>query len=119
MFKKYSIVNFVLLIIIAVLGVLLSVCPFNVPASTDKYNGFVDAIEKGIDLNGGVSAIYSAQLKDNASTMNLTDTIDASINKIENVFNSNGDYPELFVSRQGDKIRIETSVTYSTNSIFD
>ena len=118
MLKKYSIVNFVLLIIIALLGILLSVCPFNVPASTDKYNGFVNAIEKGIDLNGGVSAIYSAELDGGESNLSLTETIDASIEKVENVFSHNGDFPELFVTRQGDKVRVEVSGVSSTDSVF-
>ena len=119
MLKKYSIVNFVLLIIIALLGVLISVCPFNVPTSTDRYNGFIGAIEKGIDLNGGVSAIYSAELKNSSSQKDLTQTIDDALYKIEDVFNNNGDFPELFVTRQGEKIRIEASGVEYTDSVFD
>lgn len=119
MLKKYSIVNFILLIIIALFGILLSVCPFNVPASTDRYNGFLGAIEKGIDLNGGVSAIYSAELKDGESQKDLTETIDNALSKIENVFNNNSNYSELYVSRQGDKIRIEASGTSATDTTFN
>lgn len=117
MLKKYSIVNYVLLIIIAILGVLLSVCPFNVPASTDRYNGFIGAIEKGIDVNGGVSAIYSAELKDSQS--DLTDSIDSSISQIIDAFEHNSNYPELYVTRQGDKVRIEVSSTQSTDTTLD
>ena len=117
MLKKYSIVNYVLLIIIAILGVLLSVCPFNVPASTDRYNGFIGAIEKGIDVNGGVSAIYSAELKDSQS--DLTDSIDGSISQIVDAFEHNSNYPELYVTRQGDKVRIEVSSTQSTDTTLD
>ena len=110
MLKKYSIVNFVLLVIIAILGVLLSVCPFNVPASTDRYNGFVSAIDKGIDLSGGVSAIYQAE----SASGDLEEKIDGSLDKIKDVFKNNADYiglytsiyasayKEIFVTRHGD-----------------
>ena len=127
MLKKYSIVNFVLLVIIAILGVLLSVCPFNVPASTDRYNGFVSAIDKGIDISGGVSAIYQAE----SASGDLEDKIDGSLDKIKDVFKNNADYIELytsndasaykeiFVTRQGDKVRIEASNTQDTDEFFD
>ncbi len=117
MLKKYSIINFVLLIIIAVLGILLSVCPFSVPYSTDKYNGFVGAIQKGIDLGGGVSAIYEVELNNNQ--YNLDETIDLAINKIEEGLDHNADYYQTNVIRQGDnKIRIEVADTQDTDYNF-
>lgn len=124
MLKKYSVVNFVLLIIIALLGILLSVCPFNVPTTTDRYNGFLGAVQKGLDISGGVSAIYSTELKNNNSSYDLTETIDNALSKVENVFSNNGTstgeaFPELYVSRQGDKIRIEASGVQTTDSVFD
>ena len=133
MLKKYSITNFVLLVIIAILGILLSVCPFNVPTTTDRYNGFVGAIQPGIDLGGGVSAIYEAEANGTAPNNNLAEIIDNSLDKIENVFvenasyieflyySSNNDslYSELFVTRQGDnKIRIEASSAQDTDRCF-
>lgn len=124
MLKKYSIVNFILLVIIAILGVLLSVCPFNVPSTADRYNGFVGAIQKGIDLDGGVSAIYSAELSNNNTGYSLTETIDNALSKVENAFSSNGssrgeNFPELFVTRQGEKIRVEASGVDATDYVFD
>lgn len=119
MLKKYSITNFVLLVIIAILGVLLSVCPFNVPTSTDRYNGFVGAIQQGVDLGGGVSAIYEAELNGTSYNTNIAEVIDSSLNKIEDGLNHNADYTELFVTRQGDnKVRIEVSNTQDTDYTF-
>lgn len=118
MLKKYSIVNFVLLVIIAILGVLLSVCPFNVPASTDRYNGFIGAIQKGIDLGGGVSAIYQAENSGNSSD-NLQDLIDESLSKLESGIDRNTTYTEFYVTRQGEnKIRLEISDALDTDSLF-
>ena len=107
MLKKNSIVKFVLLVIIAVLGVLLCVCPFNVPGSSDRYNGFVAAINKGIDINGGVSALYSATAS--GSLSDLENNIDDSLSKIRSLLKLEG-YSEVNVTRQGsDKVRIEVS----------
>ena len=51
MLKRNAIVKFILLAIIAILGILLCVCPFNVPQSSDVYNGIIPAINKGVDLD--------------------------------------------------------------------
>ena len=108
MLKKNSIVKFVFLFIIAVLGVLLCVLPFNVPASTNRYNGFLTSIEKSMDINGGVVAIYDCTLP-NGGTSNLDQAIDNSIDKINKIFNTEG-YNELNVVRQGNnKVRIEVA----------
>ena len=108
MLKKYSIVSFVLLTIIAILGILLCVCPFSVPASTDRYNGFLNAIEKGMDLSGGVTAIYECEIPGDSSE-DLSELIDNSIVKIENLFEKE-DYSEISVVRQGEnKIRVEVA----------
>ncbi len=117
MLKKYSVVNFVLLVIIAIVGILLSVCPFNIPASTDRYNGFIGAIEKGIDLNGGVSAIYSVEVKN--SQEDITQSIDNSLQQIKDAFNNISSYSELYVTRQGDKVRIEASGSQISDRTFD
>ena len=69
-----------LLTIIAILGILLCVCPFSVPASTDRYNGFLNAIEKGMDLSGGVTAIYECEIPGDSSE-DLSELIDNSIVK--------------------------------------
>ncbi len=117
MLRKNSIVKFVLLIIIAIIGVLLCVCPFNVPASTNRYNGFVFAIDKGLDLNGGVSAIYSVEKRDNQDK-SITEIIDESIEKLEKSLDENTSYSQIEISRQGEKIRLEISNAYETDSTF-
>ena len=112
MLKKYSIVSFILLTIIAILGILLCVCPFSVPTSTSKYNGFLNAIDKGIDLNGGVTAIYNCELSGD-SKENLDTLIDNSLIKIKNLFEKEK-YSEINIEKQGEnKIRVEVSNTIS------
>ena len=116
MLKKNSIISFVLLVVIAVLGILLCVCPFAVPASTDNYNGFIQAIQKGMELEGGVSAIY--QVDSSASGDSISQTIDDNLSKIENMFSVQG-YTEVYTVRQGDdKIRVVASGANQTDSSF-
>lgn len=117
MIKKYSIVSFVLLTVIAILGILLCVCPFSVPASTDQYNGFLNSIQKGIDLNGGVTAIYNCELSGN-SNEDLPSLIDNSLVKIENLLEQEN-YPEMSIVRQGEnKVRVEVSGAISDSEVF-
>ena len=99
MLRKNSIIKFILISIIAILGILLCVCPFAVPYSTSNFNGFIGAINKGVDLNGGISAVYECKLPDN-SDMELSQAIDKSLFKIKTMF-ENEKYNELSVTRQG------------------
>ena len=118
MLRKHSIIKFVLLSIIAILGILLCVCPFAVPYSTSNYNGLMGAINKGVDINGGVSAVYECKLPEN-SNKNLTEAIDDSISKIKTMFENEG-YQELFVSRQGgNKVSVVVSGANATDYAFD
>ena len=91
MVKKSGIVNFVFLSIIAILGILLCVCPFSVPYSSKNFNGFLGAINKSVDLDGGVSAIYNCTLPD-GNNGNLTEAVDSSLSKIENILGNEGFY---------------------------
>lgn len=108
MLRKNSIIKFALLAIIAILGVLLCVCPFSVPYSTSNYNGFVGAVNKGVQLQGGVSAVYECKLADGESG-DLVEAIDDSIDKIKAMFKESR-FQELSVSRRGaDKVEVVVS----------
>ena len=120
MLKRNTIIKFVLVAIIAVLGILLCVCPFSVPYSTDNYNGIIPAINKGVELNGGISAIYECSLS-NGSSNGLTDAVDSSLEKIERMLETEK-FDELYVSRQGgNKVYVLASGKYANegNSAFD
>lgn len=113
MLRKNSIVKYVFLTIIAIIGILLCVCPFGVPASTDRYNGFIYSIQKGSDISSAVSAEYKC-----SSAEDLASKIDASIEKIKNTF-AIEKFTELNVSRQGeDKLRIEATGAKDTDYSF-
>ncbi|MBO5394366.1 MAG: hypothetical protein J6A28_00480 [Clostridia bacterium] len=108
MLKKHSKIKFFIITIIAMLGVLLCVCPFSIPYSMDTFNGFVPAINKGIELGGGVEAVYSCQLK-NGETATLEASTKAAADKIYGLY-SQLSYSELYVNILGeDKIQLVMS----------
>ncbi len=118
MLKRNAIVKFVFLAIIAILGILLCVCPFSVPYSSNQYNGFIRAINKGVDLEGGVSAVYNCTISADSGE-SLSDAIDNSLSKIESVFKSEN-FSQLYVERQGgDKVYVLASAdAYEVNKAF-
>jgi len=112
MLKRNSIIKFILLAIIAILGILLCVCPFSVPYSADVYNGIIPAINKGLDLNGGISAVYECSIP-NGDEEGLTDSVDKSLSKIQTMFEKEK-FSQLQVSRQGgSKIYVISSGEYA------
>lgn len=112
MLRKHSIIKYVFLILLAIIGVVLCVVPFNVPASTNRYNGLVGAITKDFDLRGGVSAIYVLDGSNNA------ESIDANLDKIKKIIDYDriGNYS---IYRQGEnKIRFDVAGASETDTIF-
>ena len=99
MLKRHAIIKFIFIAIVAILGILLCVCPFSVPYSNNKYNGFLKATKKSLDLNGGVSALYECSLPA-VSNENLSDAIDSSLEKLETALKYER-FTELEIRRQG------------------
>ncbi len=112
MLRKHSIIKYVLLALLAIIGVVLCVVPFNVPGSTDKYNSLVGSIEKDFELRGGVSAIYVLDGTNNA------DKIDENLFKLKKVIDYDG-VKNYSLYRQGEnKIRFDVAGATETDSIF-
>ena len=112
MLKRNSIIKFILITIIAILGILLCVCPFSVPYNADVYNGIIPAINKGADLNGGITAIYECSLPSGSES--LSKSVDNSLSKIRNMFETEK-FSELQVTRQGgNKVYVLASGEYAT-----
>lgn len=110
MTKKYARINFIILSIIAILGVILSTVSFVIPGTKTKYVGFVNSISVGLDLKGGWSAVYYADLEDidypNAAMDNTVSRLNETLTK---------KYSDVNVYKQGnDKIRVEVPDTANT-----
>ncbi|MCI5714537.1 MAG: protein translocase subunit SecD [Firmicutes bacterium] len=103
--KRRAIRNFILIGIVALLGLLLTIFSFDIPFTNYTFNGFAKGIQLGLDLKGGVMAVYDCE-KSSESEGSLDDQIDATISRLTNLITE--DYPEATIIKQGDsQIRIE------------
>ena len=107
MSKKRSIWKFTILAIFIVIGLVLTFASFDVAGTVYRYNGFVNAIPLGLDLSGGVSAVYEASLSSTANTSDLDSAIDSTISQLGSILYNEG-FSDATIVRQGsDKIRVE------------
>jgi len=119
--KRKGIVQIITIVVLAIMGVVLATCSFTIPFTTTKFVGFANGISLGIDLKGGVVAVYNAKMPEDetSATGTLDERIDATINRIESLLTSRG-FTEAQISKQGeDKIRIEVPDVDNPDTIFD
>ena len=120
--KTRAIIKYCVICVIVALAVVLCFAEFTIPFTNTKYVGCYQAIKNkmGIDLNGGVLAVYTATPADNS--VDLDAEVDATINRIKNTLSQKG-YLEAAVIKQGTnpnyKIRIEVPGMSDTEGIMD
>ena len=118
MSKKRSKIRFTLLAIVVLIGLLLAVCPFNIPFTTYTYNGFANSISLGLDLSGGVAVVYECTPARNSNESDISNAIDATCERLEQVLFNEG-YSEASVRKQGtSRIRIEVPNVTDSSEIF-
>lgn len=116
--KKNSIMNFVVVAILTVIGIVLSVCSFNIPFTHQTYYGFADSISLGLDLAGGISVVYDCSLSRDSNTQDLDNAIDATVARLTSVITK--EYSEATITRQGgSRIRIEVPSVTDSEKIFE
>lgn len=116
--KKNSILNFVAVTILTIVGLVLSFCSFTNPFTGNKYNGFARSISLGLDLAGGVSVVYDCSLSEDHAGQDLDKAIDATVTRLTDVIA--GQYSEATITRQGStKIRIEVPSVTDSQEIFN
>ncbi|MFW6029426.1 MAG: protein translocase subunit SecD [Halanaerobiales bacterium] len=120
MLKRKSKFNFIFIAIFIVIGVFLSVAQFNVPWTNYTYNGFANSIKLGIDLRGGVLAVYNVERSEDSE--NFDREVDATIDRLQGILTDEG-YTEATVVRQGSgfdsQIRVEVPDVDDPEEIFD
>ena len=119
MSKKRSIWKFAILGIVVILGLILTFASFPIAGTDYTYNGFMNAIPLGLDLSGGVSAVYEASLSNSSNTKDLNGAIESTVTRLENLLYDEG-FSEATVVRQGsNRIRIEVPNLTDTDQLFD
>jgi len=105
--RKGSIIKFSILGAIVLIVGLLSVLSFNVPFLSNgiyRFNSFASQIKLGIDLKGGVYALYEAK-EDNGA--DLEQRMSGTSTRLQSLLSSKG-YTEATVVREGtNRIRVE------------
>ncbi len=107
MSKKRARIRFVWLAIVVLIGLLLAVCPFDIPFTNSTYHGFAGSIQLGLDLSGGVAVVYDCTPAKNSNNSDITSAVDATKERLESVLFSEGFAEAKVVRENGNRIRIE------------
>ena len=103
MTRRKAIVKFCVILMVIGIGLFFAFASFRIPFTSTTYRGFLGGIQQrmGIDLQGGVLAIFEAEGSPSSSEMNAT------VRRLENMLVGRG-LVEANVMRQGsNQIRIE------------
>ena len=113
--KKSSIIKLSLIGVALIIGIILSFCSFRLFNTGYDYNSFVSSIKLGLDLKGGVYAVYEAN-DDNLD--NLDARLDGTMVSLQNLLVKKG-YPEATIVREGStRLRVEVPDVEDPTSIF-
>ena len=113
--KSNSILNYVAVVLLTIAGLVLSFCSFNIPFTTQVYNGFANSVPLGIDFVGGISVVYDCSLGTDSNTTNLGIAVDGTVARLQNVISQ--EYDDVSVTRQGNSIRVEVPALSDANDI--
>ena len=114
--RKSSIVKFILVLVATAIGLVASFVTFNFypGGSAYKYEGFVFSINLGLDLKGGVYAVYQADESNPEDTR-----MNGTVSQLTNLLTSKG-YSEATIVREGsNRIRVEVPDVDEPGEIFD
>lgn len=110
--KKSTIVKLVLIGVALIVGLILTFCPMNFGLTT--YHPFVSSISLGLDLEGGMYAVYQAT---NTDTDDFESKMEGTRSSLESLLVSSG-YSEATVVREGgDRIRVEVPDVEDTTEL--
>ncbi len=120
--KRRARIKLTLICVVVMLGIALTAVGFDIPGvyggKTYSYNGFAESIKLGIDLKGGISAVYDAT-PDADSSGSFENDLDATIARIQEILTDEG-YTEATVLKQGtDQIRVEVPDVDDPEAIFE
>lgn len=118
--KKRFRLKMSLILTSVVVGILLTVLTFPIPFTVYNYNGFANSIKLGIDLKGGVSAVYNVDELENS--VDFSADVNATILRLQSLLANEG-YTEATVVRQMSgnqtQIRVEVPDVDDPEQIFE
>lgn len=116
--KKRAIVKLVLTSVVIAIGLFFALIPFNVPFTNYKFLSFSGGIKLGIDLKGGIYAVYDIA-DDEGDRTNLDSRLDGTVSRLYTMITEKG-YMESTVSREGEtRIRVEVPDLKNPTELFE
>jgi len=116
--KKTAIKRLIFLGLVILIGIVLTVVSFPMPNSTYDYKGFANAISLGLDLKGGVVAVYDCEEIEGIEG-NFDEKMNATVSRLSSLLTSKG-YTEAVVTRQGsNQIRVEVPDVSNSKALLD
>ena len=116
--KPTAIKRFIFIFVFLIIGFLLTFCQFTIPFTVQNYCGFANSIKLGLDLKGGVLAVYDAS-SSSQSSGDFETNLNATVTRLQNILASKG-YTEAVVSIQdGTKIRVEVPDVEDPETVFE
>ena len=113
--KKRSVITLCVTVLLIVLVSVVALKGFQIPGSSYDYVPVKDAISLGLDLRGGIYAVYQGD----TSAEDFDTQMDATVTIMINRLTAQG-YTEATVTRQGsDRIRIEIPDVEDPNEILN
>ena len=119
MTKKHAKKKIVFVALLMIIGIILTFCRFDIPFTDKTYNGFINSIKMGLDVKGGVTAVYDTKLPDDSQTGDLGSAVNSTVQRLQNILADRG-YPEATVTtQQGTRIRVEVPDVSDPQEVFD
>ena len=116
--KATAIKRFIFIGIFLILGIVLSFAQFDIPGTHYTYNGFANSIKLGLDLKGGVLAVYEASSLEGDEEGDFAQKLNATRERISGLITA--EYNEAQISiQQGNRLRIEVPDVSDPEEIFE
>lgn len=103
--KTSSILKLVVVSVVLAICMVLATCSFHIPGTDYNYNSFASVIDLGLDLKGGVYALYEASAED---TTDFNAKLEATKTRLSDMLTSRG-YTEAVVVTEGEN-RLRVSI---------
>jgi len=115
--RPTAIKRIIFLGIFLVLGFFLCFAQFEIPFTHYTYNGFANSIKLGLDLKGGVLAVYEASPIDGDNS-DFDSKLNATRQRITDLIT--GSYTEAVISiQQGNRLRVEVPDVADPEEVFN
>ncbi|HEY8443770.1 MAG TPA: protein translocase subunit SecD [Clostridia bacterium] len=116
--KRRAIVRLTFASIIIAIALVLALVPFRIPFTNYRFTSFAGGIKLGIDLKGGVYAVYDIA-DDEPDRTNLDSRLDGTVTRLLSMITQKG-YMEATVTREGEtRIRVEVPDVENPKELFE